>query len=214
MLSDPIMYRLHTVFEYYENEVVMSKLEGFLYEMQGFTLMVLAEQGPGAGAIVEIGSFKGKSTGWLAKGTKKASREKVVAIDAFTGSPEHQPGMGCEDHDIVRIGNTLEAFKRNIAAIGVDDYVETIVAKSEDAVAAWKGPIRLLFIDADHSYEASKQDFDLWTPHVVCGGLVCMHDIGHWAGVTEFYENEVKRNPAYREVLNVMGLAVLEKQAG
>jgi len=211
MLSDPIMYRLHTVFEYYENDVVMSKLEGFLYEMQGFTLMVLAEQGPGAGAIVEIGSFKGKSTGWLAKGTKKASREKVFAIDAFTGSPEHQPGMGCEDHDIARIGTTLEAFKRNIAAVGVDDYVETIVAKSEIAAATWQGPIRLLFIDADHSYEASKLDFDLWSPHVVRGGLVCLHDIGHWRGVTEFYDQEVKTNPAYREVLNVMGLVVLEK---
>lgn len=211
MLSDPIMYRLHTVFEYYENEVLISKLEGYLSEVQGFTLMVLAEQGPGAGAIVEIGSFKGKSTCWLAKGAKKASREKVTAIDAFTGSPEHQPGMENEDHDVVRIGTTLEAFKRNIAAIGVDDYVETIVAKSQDAATTWQGPIRLLFIDADHSYEASKQDFDLWSPHVARGGLVCLHDIGHWPGVTEFYDREVKTNAVYREVLNVMGLVVLEK---
>jgi len=69
----------------------------------------------------------------------------------------------------------------------------------------------LLFIDAEHSYEASKLDFDLWSPHVVRGGLVCLHDIGHWRGVTEFYDREVKANPAYREVLNVMGLVVLEK---
>ena len=72
MLSDAIMYRLHTVFEYYEHTVAISELEGWLTDIQGFTLMVLAEQGPGLGAIVEIGSFKGKSTCWLAKGAMKA----------------------------------------------------------------------------------------------------------------------------------------------
>lgn len=211
MLSDAIVYRLHTVFEYYEHAVALSKLEGYLNDAQGFALMVLAEQGPGAGAIVEIGSFKGKSTCWLAKGAKKALREKVFAIDTFAGSPEHQRGEDCEDHDIVASGSTLEAFKRNIAALGVADYVETVEAKSEVAAATWDRPIRLLFIDADHSYAASKLDFDLWSPHVVRGGLICMHDIGHWPGVTDFYAIEVKPNPSYREVMNVLGMPVVEK---
>ena len=211
MLSDPIMYRLHTVFEYYEHEVAISKLEGYLFEMQGFALMVLAEQGPAAGAIVEIGSFKGKSTCWLAKGSKKASREKVFAVDTFAGSPEHQQGEDWEDHDIIARGSTLEAFRRNIAALDVADYVEIVEAKSADAAAKWNRPIRLLFIDADHSYEASKLDFNLWSPQVVRGGLICMHDVGHWPGVTEFYVNEVKPNPMYREVLNVLGMPIVEK---
>lgn len=211
MLSDAIMYRLRNVFEFYEQSVAISELEGWLSDIQGFTLMVLAEQGPGIGAIVEIGSFKGKSTCWLALGAKKARREKVVAIDPFTGSPEHQKGMANEDHDIVSSGSTFEAFQRNIAFFKITDYVEPIVARSEDTVLTWTKPIRLLFIDGDHSYEASKRDFDQWSPHVVPGGLIALHDIGEWDGVTEFYKTEVKTNPKYREVLNVMGLAVVER---
>ncbi|NUM53997.1 MAG: class I SAM-dependent methyltransferase [Candidatus Hydrogenedentes bacterium] len=211
MLNDAIMYRLRTVFEFHEHTVAISQLEGWLSDIQGYTLMVLAEQGPGLGAIVEIGSFKGKSTCWLAKGAMRACREKVYAIDSFTGSPEHQKGMENEDHDIVNSGSTLEAFKRNTSFLGVADHVETIVAKSEDAAAAWNKPIRLLFIDADHSYEASKRDFDLWSPHVIQGGLIAFHDIGAWEGVTDFYNQEVKSNPDYRELLNVMGLVVVER---
>ena len=80
-----------------------------------------------------------------------------------------------------------------------------------DAAKAWEKPIRLLFIDADHSYEASKLDFDLWSPFVVPGGLIALHDIGEWPGVTEFYEREVKTNGMYLELINVMGLAVVER---
>ena len=213
MLSDAVLYRLHSVFEYYESTVAISQLEGWLTDIQGFALMVLAEQGPGLGTIVELGSFKGKSTCWLAKGAKRAGRERVTAIDPFTGSPEHQKGMEHEDHDIANLGSTFDAFMRNISFLNLADYVEPIVARSEDAAATWTKPIRLLFIDADHSYEASKRDFDLWSPHVIKGGLIAFHDIGEWQGVTDFYNREVKVNAHFREVLNLMGLVIVERCA-
>ncbi len=211
MLNEAIATPLRAVLAYCDHGRAQEHIEGFFYDIQGFTLMLLAEHGPGLGAVVEIGSFKGKSTCWLAKGAKAARREKVFAIDHFTGSPEHQKGMPIEDADVAASGSTFETFQRNIASMGVADYVVPIVASSEEAVKAWSTPIRLLFIDADHSYEASKLDFDLWAPYVVPGGLIALHDIGEWPGVTQFYEAEVKSSAKYREVINVLGLAVVEK---
>lgn len=36
-------------------------------------------------------------------------------------------------------------------------------------------PISILFIDADHSYEAVKRDFEIYSP--LCDGIVAFHDI-------------------------------------
>jgi hypothetical protein len=33
-----------------------------------------------------------------------------------------------------------------------------------------------LFIDADHSYDAVRDDSEIWLPHVVSGGIVAWHD--------------------------------------
>jgi|AGTN01.1.fsa_nt_gi hypothetical protein len=67
-----------------------ASIEGFLHDLEGYTLLQLAARGSGTGAIVEIGSFMGRSTAFLAAGSKLAGREKVIAVDHFRGSPEHQ----------------------------------------------------------------------------------------------------------------------------
>jgi len=36
----------------------------------------------------------------------------------------------------------------------------------------------LIFIDADHSYKAVKEDIISWIPHVKIGGMLCGHDYG------------------------------------
>ena len=211
MLAESTISRLQITSEFCRISGDHHPIEGFLSDLQGYALMLLAEQGPGSGVIVEIGSFKGKSTAWLARGAKRGNREKVYAVDHFTGSPEHQKGMPIEDKDVAASGSTFEVFSRNIASLGLGDQVIPIIASSAEAASAWEKPIRLLFIDADHSYEASKIDFDSWAPHVVSGGLIAFHDIDEWPGVTEFYRNEVLTNPAYRELLRVDSIGVVEK---
>jgi len=52
------------------------------------------------------------------------------------------------------------------------------VADSRSAAARWDGrPIRLLFIDGDHSYDAVKSDLESWLPFVVPGGYVVFDDV-------------------------------------
>lgn len=212
MLSATLMFRLRTALEFYQMSIRTRDIDGWLDDMQGFVLSLMAEQGPGVGAIVEIGSFKGRSTAWLAYGAKSAGREKVTAIDPFTGSPEHQPGQEWADSDLAVLGSTLPVFGENLRKLDLFDHVNPVVSTSADAAKEWNDPIRLLFIDGDHSYEGSKLDFESWTPHVVPGGLVAIHDIGHWDGVTRFYRELMSTTDDYEEVLELFGLVVLEKK--
>jgi cephalosporin hydroxylase len=66
------------------------------------------------------------------------------------------------------------------------------------AARAWNGgAIRLLFIDGDHRYEAVKQDFELWSPHVAAGGCVVFDDATeHYPGVVQFI-NELRADGAH-----------------
>lgn len=186
-------------------------IDGFLSDLQGYTLMLLADQGPAVGAIVEIGSFVGKSTCWLAAGSKAAGREKVVAIDTFKGSPEHQPGEPLCHPAIQLEGTTFRLFQEVIKAQGLDDHIEPIVATSMEASTTWNQPIRLLFIDGDHSYQASKMDFAMWSPFVVPGGIIAFHDVNEWEGVTLFYHALMACTTLYTEVLAVSSLRVIQR---
>lgn len=212
MLNTTLMFRLRTVLDFYQMSIRTKEIDGYLDDVQGYLLALMAEQGPGIGEIVEIGSFKGRSTCWLAYGTKIAGREHVTAIDPFTGSPEHQPGMSCVDMDLAAQGSTLPIFRQNVRKMDLDLYVAPIVATSEKAAKDWSRPIRLLFIDGDHSYGGVKQDFELWSRHVVAGGLIAFHDVGHWDGVTQFYREFMATTNSYEEVLDLFGLAVVEKK--
>jgi predicted O-methyltransferase YrrM len=181
------------------------KIEGFLFPLEGYTLMMLAAHGAGEGQIVEIGSYKGRSTCWLASGSKGAGRERVTAVDHFK-SPVLRPGLPADQE-----WTSLDEFKENIKLMGFEDDVRGIVANSETAVKSWDQSIRLLFIDGDHSYEASKLDFECWSPFVIKNGYVVFHDIEVWDGVTRFYNELRSRSEDFVEVFTVMSLRVMQR---
>jgi len=141
-----------------------NRAEGFLSDSEGMTLYRLAKKCNGTGAIVEIGSWKGRSTIWIAFGSKDGPKKKVVAIDPHTGSPEMPPG------------HSLAEFKANIKNAGVGDLVKPIVKTSEEAAASFKEKVGFIFIDGNHDYKYAKQDFGLWFPKVMEHGVMAFHD--------------------------------------
>jgi len=147
-------------------------IEGFLSDHEALYLMRIATEGPGTGAIVEIGSYHGKSTVLLAHASREAGREQVVAIDP-------------------KMGGAVEPFHRNLARTGVTQHVTPLVATSDAAAETWHGPIRLLWIDGAHSYEQVGRDFRNWTPFLVDGGIVAFHDTYEWEGVRRVIDEEV-----------------------
>lgn len=189
---------------------LLYSIEGFLHPLEGFSLMVMAEHGPGSGVVLEIGSYLGRSTCYLALGAKAAGRPPIVAIDHFAGSPEHQPGASHESAALAREGTTFHQFLRNLDQVGVIEHVRAIQASSLDVAATWREPIRFLFIDGDHTYEATRDDFRAWSPHVEAAGSVAFHDIGAWPGVTRFYE-ELLAEGGWREIGQVYTLRIVRR---
>ena len=142
-----------------------ASIEGWLSDAQGCALFRAAAATTGKGLIVEIGSWKGRSTAWLAAGARLAAA-RVYAVDPHTGSREDPEAT------------TLAAFRANLADAGLADVVEPLVMTSVEAARLLDGPLELLFIDGDHSYEAVRLDAELWLPKLVEGGIVMFHDVG------------------------------------
>lgn len=203
---------LKPVAEYWLLTEKFQDIEGFLDPIEGFALYTLAIYGPGQGDIVEIGSLYGRSTCYLATGNMRSGRGLVYAVDTFAGSAEHQKGKNAEQEAIVKSGSTLKEFLRNIASQRLDSYIKPIVSASSEAATKWESPIRLLFIDGDHSYEGTKTDFASWSKSVVKAGLVAFHDVTTWDGVTRFY-NKISASGEWKEVLSIGTLRVIQRVA-
>src|SRR4029453_15936002 len=65
-----------------------SSVEGWLRDVKGRALLRAAAGGTGRGAMGEIGSWKGRSTTWLASGARLAGH-RVYAIDPHRRSREY-----------------------------------------------------------------------------------------------------------------------------
>ena len=144
-----------------------SEIEGWLSDVEGELLYKLAKNVPGRQAIVEIGSWKGKSTVWLAKGAQAGQQNKVYAVDPHRASRAHG-SEGDEDTSTVFIANLNKA--------GVRTTVFPLITTSEKAAQHWRGEISLLWIDASHEYEDVKRDFLLWGQHLANRATVVLHD--------------------------------------
>jgi len=127
--------------------------------------------------IVEIGSFKGRSTCCLASGCRGTDK-RVFAVDSFNGNDSDFPARGF-----------LSEFAANVKRCGVSRYVEPVVGVSNNIARAWNKPIHLLFIDASHVFEDVLADFEGFFPHVVPGGIVAFHDVcEEWPGPRRVWE--------------------------
>lgn len=148
-------------------------IDGWLTDAEGQWLFEAARAS--RADIVEIGSWKGRSTVWLAHGSRQGACAPVHAIDPHLGSEEHRALIGPS--------GTFAEFRRNVARAGADELVRPIVALSSEAVQGWSAPIGLLFVDGSHAYEHVREDLRAWLPFVVEGGWVAVHDSSARPGV-------------------------------
>ncbi|RZM05403.1 MAG: class I SAM-dependent methyltransferase, partial [Pedobacter sp.] len=142
----------------------------FLSMREAATLYHFATTVPHGGTIVEIGSWKGKSTYCLARGLKKG---KVFAIDPFDASGEggsaeiYQQGQGNQP--------LLKGFKNHMRKLRVLGKINILKGYSKDFVNQID-QINLLFIDGDHSQEGAEFDFRSYSPAIANGGYLLFHD--------------------------------------
>jgi predicted O-methyltransferase YrrM len=127
-------------------------------------LFELAARGPGEGAIVEIGSFIGNSTVFLAA----PWRDRVHAVDPHSDASMTQvPGTA----------TTSQEFIANLERFGVRERVVYHREASVAAAHSWSdGSVRLLFIDGLHTYDAVTADYRAWAPHLARRHVVLFDD--------------------------------------
>jgi hypothetical protein len=129
-------------------------------------LFKAGRQLPDLADIVEIGSFKGRSTSCLAYGIK-GTRKHVFAIDTFEGN----------EKDFASRDSYYEIFLGNLKRNGLSSYVTPLRGVSSEVGKTWNKPIHLLFSDGGHEYEDVLADCQTFYPYVVPGGLVAFHDV-------------------------------------
>jgi predicted O-methyltransferase YrrM len=181
----------------------INKVEGWLADAEGEFLYNAAKNCKGNGVIVEIGSWKGKSTIWLAKGAKAGGNVEIYAIDPHTGSLSHKRHGEAE---------TLKEFKENLKRANVEDIVVPVVKTSEDAERDWDGkPIELLWIDGAHEYEMVKLDFDLWFQYLIEGGTIALHDTTYWPGPKRVAKDKIYKSHHFTNVRFIGSLTYAQK---
>jgi predicted O-methyltransferase YrrM len=73
--------------------------------------------------------------------------------------------------------DTLPSFRRTIQRAGLEDQVVAVVGRSTTVSRWWRTPLSLLFIDGGHGEQPARDDYEGWTPHVMPGGVLVIHDV-------------------------------------
>lgn len=140
-------------------------IEGWLTEEQARVLYDEAAR-VAPDRVVEIGSHHGRSTVVLA-----STGARVTAVDPFP--------------DDWRYGrpDTEARLREHLAAAGVAQDVEVVVATSAAVRADWDDEVRLVYVDGKHDHWSCRDDLR-WAEHVRPGDTVLVHDAFSSLGVT------------------------------
>lgn len=158
----------------------INTVKGFLAEDEGQALFQAARDTAHLGASLEVGSYCGKSTVYLATAAK-IKNNIVYAIDHHRGSEEHQLGEEYHDSELfdpqAQLMDTFKAFRKTMRDAQLEDTVVPIVASSQLASRNWSTPLGMVFIDGGHSMDAAMTDYRAWAGHIAVGGILAIHDI-------------------------------------
>jgi hypothetical protein len=121
-------------------------------------------------AIVEVGSFRGRSCVAMALSCRK--NVPVFSVDPYLATKDcHgvQFEYGTKDREICQL---------NLILSGAIENTRNIYCCSEEAVKYWNCglPIGLVFIDGSHELLDVQRDFESWFPYIAPNGILCFHD--------------------------------------
>jgi MMP 1-O-methyltransferase len=153
---------------------------GFMPSAEGLALHAAAARYAAEGPVLEVGTYCGKSTIYLAAAAREKGQQ-VITVDHHHGSEENQPGWEYHDTTLVdpRTGrlDTLPHVRATLHAAGVEDDVILVVGRSADVARVWRTPLGMLFIDGGHTDVAATTDYESWAPWIAPGGLLAIHDV-------------------------------------
>jgi hypothetical protein len=167
------------------NVAVLASLEGLISEQVGLKLGALASTVPADQAIVEVGSYKGKSTAYLASGAIVGLGAHVYAVDAWDSLGNAGGRFGFNRAE------TYASFLHQLKRAGVREQVTPLRGFSADIARHWHGRrIGLLYIDGSHIETDVRTDWLVWRKHLAPNAIVAFDD----------YDTE--RNPGVKKVVD------------
>ncbi len=192
ILSDPSYRRairlLHLIKGFH-------KIQGWLSPIEAAHLFYFAKKCSPQSIVVEIGSWKGKSTFCLAKGLNSG---QIFAIDPFDSSGEEESNRVYKKFNKGK--NLLRQFERNMENYGLHTKVTPLKGYSKNFVNFFHN-IDFLFIDGDHSIEGCLFDYENYSNKIPKGGLIAFHDFyphRKFLGPTWVVENKVIPSNEYQ----------------
>ncbi len=176
-------------FESFADEVQaeVESIEGYLSPKEIRFLALIGAAPTASGDVLEIGSFKGKSTVILARAAARAGQDRIFAVDPMAPTRVSDPRGSVSKAD----GSSFPDFQRNLEDRGLREHVEFARCDSGELAMTWDRPLRLLWIDGDHTYRGAKTDFDGFAPYLADGAIIALHDVLHACegGVRVFMED-------------------------
>lgn len=134
----------------------------------------------GDGPVLEIGTYCGKSAVYIGTACQTVGAT-LFALDHHRGSEENQPGWEHHDHETwdenAQAMDTLPFLRETLRLTGLEQTVIPIVGSSEQVSRYWLHPLSLLFIDGGHGREPAWTDYRAWSPKVMRGGILAIHDV-------------------------------------
>ena len=162
----------------------------------------LVRHARGRRSLVELGVMHGVNTALL---------RGVMADDGVvTGVDPHLPGRLLVSFERLVARHELARHPRGRAVL--------LRKFSHDAAIGWNAPIDFLFVDGDHSWTGIERDWRDWTPHIVPGGIVALHDSLAVAAHPDldsvrFTKDVARHDPRFRVIDVVDTVTVLQRVA-
>lgn len=148
-------------------------IPGMITPRSGQILYSLCAIQEAVGDVVEIGSWQGRSTSFLARAVSDSDNGRFFAIDHFKGNvgKESSYVVGRQD-----LGDLKQNFMSNMKALNLDFSISLLEMTTTEAAREFRpGQIRFLFIDGDHTYEGVSRDIELFLP-LLCPSAVMVFD--------------------------------------
>jgi predicted O-methyltransferase YrrM len=167
----------------------------------------LVRHAQGKKRLAEIGVWQGGTTVRLR--AAMADDGTLFAVDPF---PKGQLGFSTQraiaTHEVHKVVKGRVVWIRQTAADA-----------AQNPAVREGGPFEFVFLDALHTYQGLREDWDAWSPLVAIGGVVAIHDSratpgGHSeeVGGVRFTKDVILADPRFEVVEEVDSLTVLKRR--
>jgi len=169
----------------YGHQFDKSRYGGMIRHTEGAMLYKWASELPQHATLVEIGCYGGLSTSYLCRGCLK-NGSHIHAIDPFDSNLDKQASL-CDSCVPLEDKPSRAQVAERLKACGFEGMVDLIEGYSQEVVKSWTRPIHFLWIDGNH--DQAYQDYVDWSPFLVPGARVAIHDAHPRFGIPKVAED-------------------------